>query len=99
MRNNLEKKHNTKPERILGRLLQENKITFRSKVLVEGREVDFIIGNVAIEIDGHEQDVIKNNTLVELGYTPLHFSNTEIYNNRLQVINIIKNVINTTKPT
>ena len=90
---------NTKPERILGRLLQENHIPFRSKVLIAGREVDFLIDKLAIEIDGHEQDVEKNNQLAEMGYTPLHFSNTEIYNNKLEIMELIKNYVNNSKST
>lgn len=39
--------------------------------------MDFILGKVALDIDGHEQDVEKNNMLARLGYTPLHLSNKE----------------------
>lgn len=93
MRTNLPKRHYTKPERILGRLLQENGIPFLSKVLIGGREVDFLIGNIAVEIDGHEQDPYKNNLLTSLGYTPLHFYNQELYENRNKVLTKIKNYV------
>lgn len=90
MRINLKKKHYTKPERILGRLLQENHIPFKAKVIIGGREVDFLVNNIAIEVDGHTQDGLKNNMLVSLGYLPVHFHNEEIYNNREQILKTIK---------
>lgn len=90
MRTNLTKKHYTKPERIVGRLLQENHIPFKTKVLIGEREVDILIDNIAIEIDGHEQDGLKNNMLVNLGYLPIHFHNKEVYNDREQILKSIK---------
>ncbi len=45
-----------------------------------GREIDFIIKNYAIEIDGHRQDVSKNWMLRSLGYNVIHFNNNEIPN-------------------
>ena len=62
---------------------------FRSKVKLGGREVDFVIGKYAIEIDGHPQSVAKNDWLVAEGYVPVHFTNGEIINNR----NIVKELI------
>lgn len=93
MRTVLYKKYFTKPERIIGRLLQERGIPFRSKVLIGGREIDFIINNIAIEVDGHEQDGYKNHNLAKLGYTPIHFSNSEVYNNRQKVLETIINLL------
>lgn len=91
MRINFYKKNFTKSERIIGRLLQENHIPFKTKVKISGREVDFLIGRVAVEIDGHEQAEDKNNMLVISGYIPLHFSNDEVYTDRLSIIKTIKN--------
>ena len=82
LRTNFKKKHYTRAERIFGRLLQEYRIPFRTKVIVAGREVDFLIGNLAIEIDGHTQDGSKNKSLADLGYIPIHFNNKDIINNR-----------------
>jgi len=48
-----------------------------------GREIDFIIKNYAIDIDGHKQDVSKNWMLKSLGYNPIHFNNNEIPNPHL----------------
>ena len=82
MRTTLDKKHNTKSERIFGRLLQELHIPFRTKVQISGHEVDFLIERYAVEIDGHSQATQKNEQLASIGYIPLHFSNQEIYNDR-----------------
>lgn len=93
MRVNPIKKYYTKPERILIRLLQESRIQFKTKQKILGREVDFLIGKLIIELDGHPQDVNKNNELVILGYTPIHFSNEEIYKNRRKVADKIIEII------
>lgn len=72
------KKHSTKAERVFYEILKELKIPFRHRWVIEGREIDFLIGNIAIEIDGHKQDANKNNWLVEKGYTPIHLENKEL---------------------
>jgi len=59
-------------------LLKENHIPFRTKIRIKGREVDFIVGKYAIDIDGHEQFKGKNEMLVREGYTPIHYNNFEI---------------------
>lgn len=46
--------------------------------MVRGREVDFLIGKHAIEIDAHQQDVQKNVMLVEEGYIPIHLHSKDI---------------------
>lgn len=75
---NLDKKHFTHAERKFGRMLQELHIPFKTKVLIKGREVDFLIGRYTIDIDGHPQDTDKNVLLAEAGYIPLHFYNREV---------------------
>lgn len=82
----------TKSERIVHEILKELKLPFRHRWLVNGREVDFIVGKYAIEINGHEQDSEKNIMLVESGYVPIHFHNQEILDNREYIKNIIKNL-------
>ena len=72
------KRYFTKGERRFIRFLQENHIPFKSKVIIKNREVDFIIGKYAIEIDGHPQDGSKNEMLVREGYTPIHINNSEL---------------------
>jgi len=81
-----DKKHFTKPERILARLLNDHRIPFKTKIKIGKYEVDFLIGKLAIELDGHKQSVEKNHYLAKQGYTPWHFVNREIYENREGVI-------------
>ena len=59
-------------------ILKDNHIPFIAKKKINGREVDFLCGKYAIDIDGHEQDGEKNKMLVEAGYIPLHYHNSEI---------------------
>jgi len=85
MRYNISKKRSTKAERIVYEILKELHIPFKHRWIINGREVDFLIGKHVIEIDGHKQDSSKNIDLVEQGYTPLHFNNSEIINNRKNI--------------
>ncbi len=87
MRNYLDKKHFTKAERVFGRLLQELKIPFKTKIKINNLEIDFLIGRYAIEIDGHEQVGKKNHLLAEAGYIPIHFTNQEIIKGRDKIKN------------
>lgn len=86
MRLNLKKANTTKPERIVYEVLKELRLPFKHRWLVEGREVDFIVGTLAIEVDGHEQDVEKNNMLMRNGYTPIHLHNSEVYADNIKTI-------------
>lgn len=74
----LTKGHSTKGERKFAELLKELRISFKTKQKICGREVDFLIGNVAIEIDGHEQDSEKNLMLISKGFHPVHLNNWEV---------------------
>lgn len=78
MRYNIDKKHSTKTERIVYEVLKEMKIPFKHRWIIGGREVDFVIDKICIEIDGHEQDGEKNHILANLGYTPIHLHNSEV---------------------
>ena len=75
----LKRGRSTKAERRFAEVLKKNHIPFKAKVIVKGREVDFLVGRYAIDIDGHDQDTDKNVFLVKAGYVPLHFSNQEIF--------------------
>jgi very-short-patch-repair endonuclease len=68
----------TKAERRFAEMLKQFHIPFRTKVRINNREIDFLIGKYAIDIDGHLQDVEKNSMLLQAGYSPVHFSNNEI---------------------
>jgi hypothetical protein len=76
----------TKAERVFFEILKGNRIPFKAKVKILGKEIDFLVGKFAIEINGHEQCLDKNNELIKSGYVPVHFSNYEIINHR-QIIN------------
>ena len=97
MRKIINKRISTKAERIFHELLKESKTPFEFKIKLGGREIDFLIGKYAIEIDGHEQFEGKNELLIELGYVPIHFSNEEIYKSRDKIKRIIKNDFNEIK--
>lgn len=79
--NKLVKGKSTKAERKFSELLKKNHIKFRYKQIIGGREVDFIVGKYAIEIDGHLQEGKKNEQLHEAGYIPIHYENSEITEN------------------
>ena len=83
MRTILKINSSTRAERRFHELLKNLRIPFTSKVKIGGREVDFVIGMYAIDIDGHEQDTNKNKMLIAHGYSPIHFNNNEIPNPNL----------------
>ncbi len=91
MRYNIDKKKSTKPERIFYEVLKELHIPFKHRWIIQNREIDFVVGNYAIEIDGHEQDTTKNEVLASLGYIPIHLHNSEI--NRTNIIKLLKQLI------
>ena len=78
----INKKKSTKGERIFYEILKELNIPFKHRWLIEGREIDFVLGKLAIEVDGHKQVSEKNNWLVSKGYVPVHLENKELINNR-----------------
>ena len=76
--NRISRKNATRSERRLLELLKKLHIPFRAKVKINKREVDFVIGKYAIDIDCHVQDPMKNRMLMAEGYIPIHFNNAEI---------------------
>ena len=90
MRTLLTTRSSTKAERRFHELLKQLHIPFKTKVKIMGREIDFIVKNYAIEIDGHTQDVSKNWMLRSLGYNVVHLNNNEIPNPNL--IEWLKNI-------
>ncbi|MDD5065331.1 MAG: hypothetical protein PHQ35_11310 [Phycisphaerae bacterium] len=89
----LKKGISTKAERRFAEVLKRGRIPFKAKIIVKGREVDFLIGKYAIDIDGHQQSGDKNVHLMNAGYIPLHFSNLEILTfDRELLTNKLKNL-------
>lgn len=81
MRIIINKQNSTKPERIFGELLKQNHISFKHRVKIANKEIDFLIRKYAVEINGHPQNTDKNEELVKLGYIPIHYSNKEVNQN------------------
>lgn len=90
MRVLLKKRSSTKAERIFSEILKRNRIPHKYSVLIEGKQIDFIIGKYAIEIDGHEQDARRNAWLIEKGFIPVHYSNKALRENLSAVEEDIK---------
>jgi len=81
MRVIIKKRSSTKAERIFYELLKRNHIYFQHRVIIDGKEIDFIIGNYAIEIDGHQQSAQRNSWLFSKGFIPIHYSNNILKTN------------------
>jgi very-short-patch-repair endonuclease len=78
----LRRNNSTKTERKIAEILKKNHIKFKAKWKVNGREVDFLIGRVIIEVDGDIHKNInrdKEQSLLNSGYIPLHISTEQIY--------------------
>lgn len=76
--NKLTKGHSTKAERIFLERLKKMHIPFKTKVQIRGREIDFLVDDYAIDIDGHPQDGLKNHLIAEEGYIPVHIDNKSV---------------------
>lgn len=90
-RHNILKRQSTVAERKVYEVLKELKIPFKHRWMIEGKEIDFLIGKNILEIDGHLQDAHRNQRLVELGFIPLHIPNDATTNLKL-LKEIIKNL-------
>jgi len=77
------KKHFTAYERRFGRMLQDLRIPFKTKIIIKGFEIDFLLGKDVVEIDGHIQNQTKNKILMESGYNVYHFQNNAISDAKL----------------
>lgn len=93
MRVNIRKRSSTKAERIFSEILKKNHIPFKHREILNGREIDFLIGKYAVEIDGHHQESVRNDWIISLGYIPIHYTNHSIMNNLLAIEEDIKNKI------
>src|SRR5258708_18950336 len=79
--NKLKRGHSTKSERKFMEICKKLHIPFKTKVKIQGKEIDFIIGKYAIEIDAHSQNVKKNWMLINEGYNPIHLANWDVNEN------------------
>ena len=75
------RRSSTKAERIFYEILKRNHIPFKHRVKMNGMEIDFLIGNYAIELDGHIQKGERNRKLFMMGYNVVHYSNSALRNN------------------
>ena len=82
MRVIITKRSSTKAERIFYEILKKNHIPFKHRVMLDGHEIDFIVGKYAIEIDGHEQSPRRNDWLIKKDLIPLHYHNKALLNSR-----------------
>lgn len=90
MRATIKTRSSTKAERIFAEALKRNHVAYKHRVRIGTFEIDFIIGNYAIEIDGHEQDAYRNHELIQLGYIPIHYQNSAIRENLSAIEDDIK---------
>ena len=75
----LKKSNSTKGERQIGEILKRNKIRFKAKWKIGGREADFICGRLVIEVDGdvHQRtDAQKDTYFASQGFIPIHINPT-----------------------
>lgn len=80
----LQKHNSKKAERIILELLKRNHLPFRTKWIIAGHEVDFLVKKTIIEIDGAIHLHLKSQRdilFTRLGYKPIHFSVNEIKKN------------------
>jgi len=87
----ISKSTSTKPERIFIEILKANHIPFEHRKKIDGKEIDFIIGYYAIEIDGHRQNAQRNDWLFSNGFVPIHYTNGALLRNRAAVEQDITN--------
>ena len=74
----------SKPERIFSEYLKRRMIKYEFHKKVGPYELDFVFGNIVVEIDGKQHDYAKdgekNEYLASQGYVPYHFTAEEIRN-------------------
>lgn len=90
MRVTITRRSSTKAERIFYEILKRNHIPFQHRVIIEGKEIDFLVGKYAIEIDGHSQVTRRNDWLFSKGFVPIHYQNSALRRNAAAVEQDIK---------
>jgi len=92
MRYNLLRRNSTKAERRFYEILKELHIPFKHRFKLQDLEIDFIVKQYAIDIDGHNQNGLRNHKIASLGFVPIHFSNLEIILDRNNIKNKLKEI-------
>lgn len=92
MRYNISKKNSTKHERIFYEILKSLKIPFKHRWKVGKYEIDFIVKNYAIEINGHNQSPQRNQGLVRMKLTPIHIQNESLVKEKDKLILWLKQI-------
>lgn len=87
----------TRPERILADALNRAGINYQYGTEILGREVDFLVGNLIVEVDGKtyhslKGDIAKNHILLEGGYDLVRFTADEVRKDRQACIRTIQNL-------
>jgi len=72
----------SKPERIFSEFLKRQMIKYEFHKRIGPYEIDFVFGNIVVEIDGvhhdYNKDGEKNEYLALQGYIPYHFTADEV---------------------
>ena len=93
----IRKRNSIKSERKVAEILKKNHILFKAKWRIKNREVDFLVGKVILEVDGSAHihiDTEREKMLMDEGYTPIHISIKELYEDKTaeeKIINLTKN--------
>lgn len=102
----LTRRSSTKGERRIAEILKVHKIPFRAKARVGRYEIDFLIGRVALEVDGSVHDKInpvRDSFLFNEGYVPTHIrsdskKSTIVVDELLRIIRNNNDYTSTTRP-
>jgi len=90
----------TKAEKRLAQALRRQQIKFMQNQILNGFEVDFLLDNykLIIEVDGYthlcrekiKTDSYKDQKLNEAGYTIIHFTNQEVWEELAKCVKIVE---------
>ena len=92
----LQRSTSTKSERRVAEILKANHIRFQYRRKIGKYEIDFLIGRMALEVDGavHRQtDAAKDTYLFSEGYVPIHVRSDIVRSKAVakELINLIRN--------
>jgi len=92
----LTRSNSTKSERRIAEVLKAHRIKFKARARIGRYEVDFLIGRVALEVDGSVHRKInpaRDTELFKQGYVPLHVRADAVKSPEVvkEIINLIRN--------